>query len=433
MSRYSKSKELHERACGSIAGGVNSHLRAHQVPHPLFYSRAAGARVWDADGNEFIDYTLSQGPMILGHSPPAVLDRVNAAMQQGQLFAAQHEAEVTLAEELCDSIPCAELVRLSLSGSEANHVALRLARAVTGRPLFIRFEGHYHGWLDDLAVSVNPTPDQHGPRENPTRVAWSAGQRASALEDCLVLPWNDLDLVRRTLERRAPDIAAVITEPVMCNHGCVPPEPGFLEGLRKLCDQYGVLLIFDEIITGFRLALGGAQEFYGVTPDLATVGKALANGFPISALAGKRKVMELVARGTVMHGGTGNANIMSVAAALATLEQIENAGGEFYKRLFQRGQQLMDGLRAAAKSAGLSVLVQGPGPMFHMGFMSLRRVVDYRATLRYDRAKYNRFCAAMLDRGVWLIGRGFWYVSAAHTEQDIEQTVRAAAEALRKL
>jgi glutamate-1-semialdehyde 2,1-aminomutase len=433
MSRYTKSRELYEHACGSIAGGVNSHLRAHQVPHPLFFSRAAGSHVWDVDGNEYMDYTLSQGPMILGHSPSAVLERVNTAMRRGQLFAGQHEAEVMLAEKLRAHIPCAELVRLSLSGSEANHVALRLARAVTERPIFIRFEGHYHGWLDGLAVSVNPTSAQHGPRENPVHVAWSAGQRTSALDECVVLPWNDLDLVRRTLERRAGDIAAIITEPVMCNRGCVPPQPGFLEGLRKLCDQYGVLLIFDEIITGFRLARGGAQEFYGVTPDLATCGKAMANGFPISALVGRRKPMEMLARGTVMHGGTGNANVMSVAAASATIEQIEKAGGEFYKRLFERGRQLMEGLRAAAKAAGLSVLIQGPGPMFHMGFTPLRRVVDYRGTLRYDQAKYNRFCAAMLDRGVWLIGRGFWYVSAAHTEEDIEKTLGAAKETMKVL
>jgi glutamate-1-semialdehyde 2,1-aminomutase len=248
-----------------------------------------------------------------------------------------------------------------------------------------------------------------------------------------VLVWNDLDVVRRAVEYWREEVAAVIAEPVMTQNGCVPPEPGYLEALRRICDQHNVLLIFDEVTTGFRLSIGGAQRLYGVTPDLAVFGKALANGFPISALAGKRKYMDLLATGACFHAGTANANTMSVAAALATIERLEQGNGAVYKELFERGKQLMDGLRRAAQAARVPVLVQGPGPMFHMGFTSQLRVRDYRDTLRYDKVKYARFCRAMLDRGIRLAGRGLWYVSAAHTADDVKTTVAAAEESLRSL
>ena len=433
MSRYAHSKELFDRATRAIAGGVNNQWRAQQMPHPLFFTRAAGSRMWDADGNEYVDWALGDGSLILGHSPVEVLDRVHEAMRQGQLYGAQHEAEVLLAEKLCKLIPCAEVTRLTLTGSEAIHLVLRLARAATRRPRFIRFEGHYHGWLDGEAVSVNPTPDQHGPRENPIPVPWSNGQRASALAECVVLPWNDLDLARRTVERLRDDIGAVITEPVMGYNGAVMPEQGFLEGLRRVCDTHNVLLIFDECLTGFRLSPGGAQKHFGVTPDLAVFGGTMANGFPISAAVGRRKLMELVGTGACVHVGTGAGGCVPVAAALATIEKLEHDHGAAFKQLSDRSKQLMDGLRRAAHAARVPVLLQGPGPMFHMGFTSQLRVRDYRDTTRYDRARYVRFCRAMLDRGVRLLNRGVWFVSTAHTEEDIQLTVAAAESALKAL
>lgn len=432
MSRYQKSKELHDRACRVLAGGVSSEFRKFNAPHPLFYTYGAGSRIVDVDGNEYLDFTLSQGPLILGHSHPHVLERVVDASDDGQLFAGQHLLELELAERLQRLIPCAELIRFSLSGSEADHAALRLARAITGREKFLRFEGHYHGWLDNVAVGVGGASlEALGPREHPTPVRWSQGLPADIEDQSLLLPWNDLSLVERVVAERAAEIAAIITEPVMCNSGCIPPEPGFLEGLRAVCDRHGIVLIFDEVITGFRLGLGGAQQQFGITPDLAIFGKAMASGYPISVLAGKRAMMQPIAEGKVIHAGTMNSGQPSVAAALATLDVLEREA--VHSRLYELGKSLMEGLRKAAERAGRRWLVQGPGPMFHVGFTPLEKVCDFRDTLSYDKALYASFVAGMQDRGIRLIGRGLWYISAAHSPHDIEHCVQTAEEVLKTL
>jgi glutamate-1-semialdehyde 2,1-aminomutase len=246
-----------------------------------------------------------------------------------------------------------------------------------------------------------------------------------------VIPWNDLNLLIQTLEAHHQDIAAVITEPVMCNSGCIEPLPSFLYGLRDLCTRYGILLIFDEVITGFRVGMGGAQEWFGILPDLAIFGKAMASGYPISALVGQKRWMRLIAEGKVIHAGTMNAGNPSVAAALATLTVLER--DHVHPRLYELGQRLMDGLADAARAAGLPFLIQGIGPMFHMGFTSLQEVLDYRDTLSYDKALYARFVLAMQERGIRLIGRGLWYISAAHTETDIAQCVEIATEVMAEL
>jgi len=431
MPAYEQSRLLHERACRVLAGGVSSEFRKFNAPHPLFYTRGAGARLTDADGNEYLDFTLSQGPLVLGHSHPEVLEAVAAASRQGQLFAGQHLAELELAELLQRLIPCAELLRFSLSGSEADHAALRLARAVTGRPKFLRFEGHYHGWFDNVSVGVSGGLADLGPREQPTGVRWSAGLPPQIEDESLVLPWNDLALVEQWLEQRGGEVAAVITEPIMCNNGCVPPEPGFLQGLRELCTRHGCLLIFDEVITGFRTALGGAQQMFGVTPDLAVFGKAFASGYPISVLAGRREHMRWIAEGKVIHAGTMNSGNPAVVAALTTLRILEREG--IPEVLTAKGRQLRDGLAEASRRAGRPLLVQGPGPMFHAGFTTLPRVRDYRETLAYDKPLYARFVLGMQERGIRLIGRGLWYVSAAHTAADLDQAVATAYEVLKSL
>jgi glutamate-1-semialdehyde 2,1-aminomutase len=430
MSRYEKSRRLYERACRVLAGGVSSEFRKFGPPHPLFYERGFGSRVVDVDGNEYLDFTLSQGPLILGHSHPHVLAGVAKASADGQLFAGQHLRELELAESLQRLIPCAELMRFSLSGSESDHAALRLARAVTGRPKFLRFEGHYHGWLDNVALGISgPSIEALGPREHPTPVRWTAGLPPDIESQSLVLPWNDLALVERTLNQAHAEIAAVITEPVMCNSGCIEPEPGYLEGLRALCDRYGIVLIFDEVITGFRLGLGGAQKHYGVIPDLAVFGKAMASGYPISVLAGKSRFMEKIADGTVIHAGTMNSGNPSIAAAQATLRVLE--GEAVQPRLFDLGRRLMEGLRDASKRAGKPFLVQGPGPMFHTGFTTLERVRDFRETLTYDKPRYAAFVAGMQERGIRLIGRGLWYISAAHTADEIDRCITTAFDVLK--
>ena len=416
-----------------LAGGVSSGFRASESPHPLFFSRGEGARLWDVDGNESLDFTLSQGPMILGHCHPAVHAAVCLADAKGQVYAAQHLEELELAETLQRLIPSAELIRFCVSGSEAAQAALRVARATTGRTRFIKFEGHYHGWLDSVAFSVNPplSAPQAGPDAEP--VPWSSGIPAALSEDVIVLPWNDLAMVQKVLRQSGPEIAAVITEPIMCNNGCVLPEAGFLEGIRAACDHAGCVLIFDEIITGFRVALGGAQAYLNVTPDLAIFGKAMGSGFPISALVGKRKLMEVLTTGKAIQAGTMNAQNASVAAALTTVGELEKRSPQLYSEFGRLAGLLRSGLQAAAAEFGHSILIQGVGPVFHLGFTTRSQVKNYRETLDYDTRKYQLFAAGMRQRGVRLILRGLWYLSAAHTEADIECCIAAARATLSEM
>lgn len=426
MRNYQKSRELYERAKKSLAGGVSSAFRSSEQPHPLFYARGKGARLWDVDGNESLDFTLSQGPMILGHSNPMVLDAVQKANALGQLYAAQHLEELELAEALQRTIPCAELVRFCVSGSEAVQAALRMARAYTGRTIFIKFEGHYHGWLDSVAFSVNPPDGVQGTGPSVDAVPWTSGIPAVLQEELIVLPWNDLERVRKVFDQRGSEIAAVITEPIMCNNGCVLPEPGFLEGLRDTCNRNGAVLIFDEIITGFRVALGGAQAHFRVTPDAAIFGKAMGSGFPISAIVGVRKTMKLLATGKVIQAGTMNAQNATVAAALATVSELEKRSPQIYSDFYRHAEFLRAGLEEAARENGHRVLIQGLGPVFHMGFTPLSKVVNYRETLSYDQSKYREFAGGMRERGIRLILRGLWYLSESHTEEDLEECLEAA-------
>lgn len=426
---HQRSEEYHRRARTALAGGVSSQFRSFEYPHPLFYESGRGSRITDVDGNTYLDFTLSQGPLILGHSHPEVVEAVARATASGQIFAGQHLAELELAETLQRLVPCAELVRFSLSGSEAVHAAVRAARVHTGRTRFLKFEGHYHGWLDNVAVSVSaPSADSLGSRRRPRPVPWTGGRPPSSDAEVVTACWNDLEAVERVLASDPEGIAAVITEPVMCNSGCIMPADGYLEGLRSLCSFYGAVLIFDEVITGFRLGMSGAQGYFGVVPDLATFGKAMANGFPISALAGKREVMAHVAEGKALHAGTMNAGNPTVAAAVATLEILETE--QVHDRLFRLGSDLAEGLRRVSAEAGHPLRVEGPGPMFHAGFTGAGRIGDYRDTFSYDTARYGRFVAGMHRRGIRLIGRGLWYVSAAHTGRDVETALGAAAEVL---
>jgi glutamate-1-semialdehyde 2,1-aminomutase len=310
MNRYKNSAKLLQRAKKVLAGGVSSEFRKYNHPHALFYSHARGSRIYDVDGNEYLDFTLSQGPLLLGHSHPAVLQAVHEYSDSGQLFAGQHLREIELAEKLNQLIPSAELMRFCLDGSEAVHTAFRVARAKTGRQKFLRFEGHYHGWLDNVCWGIStPSTEALGSREAPKALPWTAGLPAQSRDEFIVLPWNDLALVKKTLEEYHHEVAAIITEPIMCNNGCIMPEEGFLQGLRGLCDHYNIALIFDEVITGFRVAMGGAQQYFGITPDLSIFAKAFGSGYPISAIVGKTAWMSLIEEGKVIHAGTMNTSL----------------------------------------------------------------------------------------------------------------------------
>ena len=426
---YSKSAELLERSKKVLAGGVSSEFRKYNHPHAIFYTHGKGSHLFDVDGNDYLDFTLSQGPLILGHSHPHVLKSVADYSEEGQLFAGQHIKEIELAETLNRIIPSAELMRFCLDGSEAVQTAFRVARAKTGKQKFLRFEGHYHGWLDNVAWGIStPSVDALGSKENPNVFPWSAGLPEHAKDEFIILPWNDLDLVKKTLADHHHEIAAIITEPIMCNNGCIVPKEGFLQGLRDLCDQYGIALIFDEVITGFRMSIGGSQRYFGITPDMSIFAKAMGSGYPISAIVGKREWMSLIEDAKVIHAGTMNSSNPTIAAALATIEVLEKENP--YERMFRFGNKLMDGLRKAAAANNHNLLVQGPGPMFNIGFTNLKSVNDYRDTLSYDRAKLGKFISAMHDERVRIIGRGLWYISAAHTEADIDHAIEVSARVM---
>lgn len=429
---YDRSAALLQRAQRVLAGGVSSEFRKFNHPHALFYSYGKGSRVYDVDGNEYLDFTLSQGPLILGHSHPGVLQAVNEYSADGQLFAGQHLREIELAEKLNKLIPSAELMRFCLDGSEAVQTAFRVARAKTCRQKFLRFEGHYHGWLDNVAFGVSALSGfELGSREMPNVFPWSAGIPDITREEFVILPWNDAGLLKKTVAKYHDQLAAIITEPVMCNNGCIPPDNGYLQLMRELCDQYGITLIFDEVITGFRMGLGGAQKYFGITPDLSVFAKAMGSGYPISAIVGKREWMDLVASGQVVHAGTMNSSNPTVAAALATIRTLEKEVS--YERLYRYGKKLMEGITAAAIKYKHSLIVQGYGPMFNTSFTELNRVRDYRDTLKADKVKLKNFIAGMHDEGVRIIGRGLWYISAAHTEEDIEIAIEKVNEVLAKM
>ncbi|MCF0069518.1 aspartate aminotransferase family protein [Dyadobacter sp. CY261] len=432
MKTYQKSAELLERAKKVLASGVSSEFRKYNHPHALFYTHGRGSRIYDVDGNEYLDFTLSQGPLILGHSHPEVLRAVAEYSQDGQLFAGQHIREIELAEKLNQLIPSAEMMRFCLDGSEAVQTAFRVARARTGKNKFLRFEGHYHGWMDNVCWAIStPSEEALGSREHPNVFPWTQGLPEGVENEFIVLPWNDLELVRKTISERGHEIAAIITEPVMCNNGCIEPQPGFLQGLRDLCSANNIALIFDEVITGFRLSLGGAQQYFGITPDLSIFAKAIASGYAISAIVGKYEWMQLIEQAKVIHAGTMNAGNPTVAAALATIAVLEKE--QPHERLFRLGSKLMAGLQQAAANSGHALLVEGPGPMFAISFTKIEKTNDYRDTLAADKAKLGKFVAAMHDEGVRVIGRGLWYISAVHTDEDIEIAIATAEKVLKQI
>lgn len=414
------------RASGSLAGGVSSGLRRSAHPYPLYFSHGKGAKLYDVDGNVYLDYSLGWGPNLLGNAPAEVVEAVREVLGRGFTFGAQHELEYEVAEMLTRVIPCADRVCFANSGTEIVQVALRLARAVTGRLKFIKFEGHYHGWEDGVLQSYHPSAEQLlAACESPIPV----GMGQVPAENTVVAQWNDADSVSAAFAEHPGEIAALICEPLLCNSGCIAPQPGFLEFLRRVTEENGALLIFDEVITGFRLGLAGAQGFYGVTPDLATYAKAVGAGAPLSLLAGRLQFMQLIESGGVVHAGTLNGNLIALAAARAAVGLLMRDAGSIYRNLFRQGERLRDGMTSILRRHGYAVSSAGEGPVFHLAFIAAQPR-NYRDLLAADACKYRDFLLALLDEGVLPLPDGRWYLSTAHGDAEIDATLQAVARAV---
>lgn len=427
-----RSRELYEQASDVIPGGAGSSARTAKFgwkPYPPFLASGAGSRVRDVDGHEYIDYLLGLGPMILGHRHPVVTAAVASAIADyGTCLGLPYELEIEAARKVVAAVPGIEMVRFTNSGSEAVGSAIRIARAYTGRRLVIRFEGHYHGWQDTVYWSNHVDPADAGPASRPRPVAAGPGVPAELADTLIVLTWNDPESLVAVMTERGEEVAAIITEPAVFNTGCILPEPGYLELLRTLTCKYGALLIFDEVITGFRFARGGAQEYFGVTPDLTTLAKGVGGGFPVAAIGGSRDVMSIIADGRYSHSGTYNANVVACAAVSATMDLLAEPG--LYERQCQLGERLMDGLRVLGTDAGLPVIVEGLGTVFQLWF-SERPIRNWRDAERYAQEDlFTRWWQEMLLRGMLFHPSRYenLFLSLVHTNADVDEMLTAAQE-----
>jgi len=421
---FSGSQKTVQEGAAYVAGGVNSGYRVGARPHPLVFTSAHGCTLVDVDGNALTDYVLGMGPMMLGHNPAPVIEAAKAQLDVSLLIAGQTQLEYSAARLITELVPSADLVRFSSSGAEAVQVALRTARAATKRWKIIKFEGHYHGWFDNVYWSVAPDVAQAGDPLAPTPLPGTQGQESG--ENLIVLPWNNVDVIEEHLKRG--DVAGILMEPIMFNSGGVLPLPGYLERVRELCTKYGTVLIFDEVITGFRVSAGGAQARLGVNPDLTILGKALANGFAVAAIVGKREFMDLIGDGAVMHGGTYNTQSVSMAATVATLEIIKS--GKPYQTIDETGGALMEGLRKEFSKAGIDHEMIGYPNIFHVRF-DLHGPTDYRSAIKANRDRYANFAFELLTKGVRILPRGTWFLSSAHKNTDIDKTLSAVRDVLK--
>jgi glutamate-1-semialdehyde 2,1-aminomutase len=423
-----RSKQLFDQAKSLIPGGVNSPVRAFKGVggDPLFIAKARGPKIWDADGRAYLDYVLSWGPMILGHAHPKVVSAIKIAASQGTSFGAPTELETRLARLIQKAFPSMKLIRMVSSGTEATMSAIRVARGYTGRNKIIKFDGGYHGHTDSLLVRA-------GSGAATLSLPDSAGVPDDFTRQTLVLPYNDLSAAQKAFEQYGPDIACVIVEPVAGNMGVVPPQEGFLEGLRMITSQHGGLLIFDEVITGFRVAFGGAQERYGVIPDLTCLGKIIGGGLPVGAYGGRKDIMEKVAPlGPVYQAGTLSGNPLAMTAGITTLTLLSKS--RIYNQLEERAAALAEGLKDASKRAGVPTVQNRVASMLCL-FFTNTPVVDYRTARQSDTRTYARFFWSMIERGIYFAPSQFEaaFLSTAHLDTDIEKTVKAAYTILRQL
>ena len=426
----SQSDNLFEKAKQFIPGGVNSPVRAFNGVggNPLFFTRGEGAYLYDADDNRYIDYVASWGPMILGHANEQVVGAVKKTLENGLGFGAPTEIETQLAQKVCEIMPSIELVRMVSSGTEATMSAIRLARGYTNRDKIIKFEGCYHGHSDALLVKAGSGALTLG-------VPTSPGVPASLAEHTLTLEYNNLEKVHQVLAEVGNEVACIIIEPVAGNMNCIPPVDGFLQGLRDACDQYGIVLIFDEVMTGFRVALGGAQAHYGVTPDLTTLGKVIGGGLPVGAFGGKREIMECIAPlGPVYQAGTLSGNPMSMSAGLAMLSALAD-DKQFYQKLGEKVNRLVEGVLSQAKEYNIPMTANSLGGMFGLFFTNAQKVTNFNQTSQCDIERFKKFYHLMLQEGIYMAPSAYeaGFVSSSHTDKDIDQTIEAAGRAFSKL
>jgi glutamate-1-semialdehyde 2,1-aminomutase len=434
-----RSREHFIRAQQSLVEGVNSPSRGAAVfsPGPVVLERGRGSQVWDVDGNQYVDFMMSFGALIHGHAHPKIVEVVSQAIVHGSHFAAATPAETEAAERFRRMVPTAEVVRFANTGSEATMLALRLARAHTGRRKFLKFEGHYHGWYDPYCLNGHSHPiEQIGPPENPTKIPDSEGIPPSVFDDVVIVPWNDAAALERVMREHGGELAAIITEPIMANMGCIPPRDGYLEKMRALAHHYGALFILDEVVTGFRYAPGGCQQLFNLHPDLSTFGKALGAGFPVGAVAGPRAILDRMrwSEHMVLHYGTFNGHRLTMSVIAANLDLLSAEGA--HRKLFAIGDAAIAGLREVFRRRKVQAIVQGFGPMFQIYFTERDAIHDYRDYCQHvDTQKYSGFIHNLLEHGIYMTPSNglHWIISTAHTEQDVNTLLAAADRACAEL
>lgn len=431
-----KSKRLYQRTLAVLIEGSSSSSRGpvNYGEYPIFMERGQGSRLYDVDGNEYVDWMMGFGALPLGHAHPEVVEAITQAASTGAHFATVINVEIEVAEMIQKIVPNAERVRFANTGTEAVMAAIRLARGVTGRPKILKFEGHYHGWYDDLLISSNALPvTALGLRSDPIKMADSSGLNRHALDDTVVVPWNDLSLLERVIENNPGQIAAIITEGIMANMGVIPPAEGYLQGVQKLARQHGILFILDETVTGFRIAPGGCQEYYKLDPDIVTFGKALGCGLPVAAFGGRKEVMNALQWGGVLHYGTHNGSRIGMHAARANLRVLTRDGNAAFRHTWRIADQLSEGLAKVFKKKGQTVLIQRVGPMFQVMFTERPAIRDYREFCEHvDRAAYRNFVHKLFEFGVYTTPSAALHsiVTLAHTDEDVALTLTAVEKAL---
>jgi len=428
----SQSKSYYEKIGSRVPGGIHSNIR-YMEPYPLWFSRAKGGRIWDVDGNEYVDCVVNMSALILGHGDDTVTRAVKEQIESGLTCGVETELSIKVAEQVARIVPCAECVKFSNSGTEAVAKALMIARAYSGKQKILKLEGGYNGWQDCVAVSSKPSLKMAGPNRRPRSVPENQGLLKAAVDATLVMPFNDLQIAERMIKRHRKNLAAVIIEPIMFNLGCVLPKDDYLRALKEITDRNDVLLIFDEVISGFRVAAGGAQEYYGVVPDLATFAKAIANGFPMSAVAGRADVMDTTSpSGKAGWAGVYNGSQVSLAASHATLEQLAN--GEVQRKLNSQCEHLEKRFSELAREAAVQAQLSGLGGQFQVYFTD-KKITDYRSACNADPTQFKVFQGELLRKGVYTLPITLFHhgLVAAHDQEDMERIVRAIREGLKKV